>query len=322
MKRIITLILILVLLLSTFIGCNKGYEVDSSKFYLDYTIDSIIYETKDGLWDENSVENMIDKYYNEKSTVDLTIIITFTVDEAFDYATFTCKGGIGKVVHGNAFNYLEYQSSLKKDDNGIYEAGTYKISLQADDFCFYKTKGTLLPAFERERVEIITSLDVVKYNTTGKPINSVETDEYFTYTATSDGSFAISATNKENLPSKIIIPSTYKGIKVTQIAEDGFSSCNTIEEVVLSNNIRIINNGAFCGCSKLKTVRLSNSVTHIASSFQNCISLESFEYEGTMYEWECSVVSSSMDSFSNYYVVVCKDGYINGNPLQLEDLGK
>ncbi len=165
MKKILVLLLTVVVL-GFFGGCQSQPTVDDSKYHVNYTIDDVTYETIDGIWNKDNVHEMIDKYYDAQENADIVVTVTFTADEDFHYAKLTCKGGIGEVHNAGAFNYLVYEETLGDMDNGevLLKAGTYQIVLTANDFCFYKNKGSFLPPFEREYVGINVYLDVIRFN--------------------------------------------------------------------------------------------------------------------------------------------------------------
>ena len=61
----------------------------------------------------------------------------------------------------------------------------------------------------------------------------------------------------------IKIPPTYKGLPVTEIGMNAFSSCKDIIEVEIPNTVKIIGKEAFFHCSSLKKVTIPDSVTEI-----------------------------------------------------------
>ena len=77
-----------------------------------------------------------------------------------------------------------------------------------------------------------------------------------------DGTYAVAVGNAKYL-SKIVIPSTYLGKAVTEIAYDGFKSCQNLTEVVISDSVTSIGEWAFLGCSRLSKVTIPDSVTYV-----------------------------------------------------------
>lgn len=56
----------------------------------------------------------------------------------------------------------------------------------------------------------------------------------------------------------VTIPSTLAGLPVIKIASECFQNNSVLEEIVLGENISVIENGAFSGCSKLRAIYLTS----------------------------------------------------------------
>ena len=94
-----------------------------------------------------------------------------------------------------------------------------------------------------------------------------------------DGTYAVAIGNAKYL-SKIVIPSTYLGKAVTEIAALGFgddSVANTIlKEITLPDSITNIGKRAFYYCRNLTSITIPDSVTSIGDqAFSDCSSLTS-----------------------------------------------
>ena len=77
---------------------------------------------------------------------------------------------------------------------------------------------------------------------------------------------------------KIEIPETYNGKKVTSIRGDVFKNVYYVEEVVLPDTINEIRGGAFQNCYSLKKINLPVGITEIhGSTFENDYELESID---------------------------------------------
>jgi len=73
---------------------------------------------------------------------------------------------------------------------------------------------------------------------------------------------------------KVIIPSRYKNISVTQIGDSAFANCVNIETIVIPDTITKIGNRAFYNCSKLKNINIIDSIYSIGDrAFYNCESI-------------------------------------------------
>ncbi len=76
---------------------------------------------------------------------------------------------------------------------------------------------------------------------------------------------------------KIVIPDTIMGRPVFGIAR-GLFAYSDAEEIDFGNTIKQIGTGAFCGCGKLKSVTIPDSVLHIkAGAFRDCKDLSKIE---------------------------------------------
>lgn len=99
-------------------------------------------------------------------------------------------------------------------------------------------------------------------------------------------SYTISAKDKINLPSTVVLPKEYEGLPITRIKYNGFSGCKCINSVVIPNTIITIDGnvmkkqGAFSGCTSLSIVVFEEEsrTQKIGSfAFSECSELESFE---------------------------------------------
>ena len=94
----------------------------------------------------------------------------------------------------------------------------------------------------------------------------ITSDEYFTFTLLSDGTYSIRAKDSKNMPTNVVIPSFYDNKPITVIEDFGFSSCNTIVNVVISDSITYIGQWAFSICSSLNSAVIGNNVEKIHSN--------------------------------------------------------
>ena len=89
-----------------------------------------------------------------------------------------------------------------------------------------------------------------------------------------DGTYAV-AIGRAKYLSKIVIPETYCGKAVTEIAYEGFSGEKLpLKEIVIPDTVQSIGERAFSGCSSLTAVRIPDGVTSIGdSTFSGCSAL-------------------------------------------------
>ena len=75
---------------------------------------------------------------------------------------------------------------------------------------------------------------------------------------------------------KVIIPLTMNGYRVTSIGSSAFQSNHKLVEIVISENVESIGSNAFRNCSKLTTVELHKTLRTIGvAAFQRCTALKS-----------------------------------------------
>lgn len=102
-------------------------------------------------------------------------------------------------------------------------------------------------------------------------------DLMFTLTADSNGDesykVAIKSTSRPTA-TRIIVPETYNGKRVTEIADGAFLSCAKLEKVILPLSIEKIGTNAFMNCAKLEQVVIPPRVKALgASAFGMCAAL-------------------------------------------------
>lgn len=79
----------------------------------------------------------------------------------------------------------------------------------------------------------------------------------------------------------------------SQIDAELFKDCKNLEEVVITNNIKLIGAGAFHGCDALTTITIGNGVGVIEkSAFEGCNGLDKIIYKGSKKQWDEIVIQS------------------------------
>lgn len=123
--------------------------------------------------------------------------------------------------------------------------------------------------------------------TTEKQTDPVTTEEpepddtptdakYFIFNELSDGTYEISAKDVKKMPVKVVIPTSYNGMAVTQIAINAFAYCTNMKYLVIPESVFAIRNYSFYHCTNLKKVTMADSVYSIEYGvFGGCTKLES-----------------------------------------------
>ena len=151
---------------------------------------------------------------------------------------------------------------------------------------------------------------------------------------------------------EVKIPSTYKKLPVTSIAEKAFFECSNLINVVIPESIKSIGNYAFGSCSNLygmvlpdgfesigdyafsncsnmKAIRIPESIKHVGTNaFEGCVSLKyniegAFKYLGSNENPHLVLVETVSELYRDYTIhydtkVICLSSYMTGNKLYYE----
>ncbi len=102
-----------------------------------------------------------------------------------------------------------------------------------------------------------------------------DADELFSLNA--DGksyTFSFSSVNFSDLH----VPSAYKKLPITAIANNAFKGCTSLKSVTLPKNVTSIGDDAFFGCASLVSVEMPERLYSIGShAFSGCVSLKSID---------------------------------------------
>ena len=101
--------------------------------------------------------------------------------------------------------------------------------------------------------------------------------EYFSFELVKNNTYGIKAKDKRKIPKKLVIPSEYNKISVTEILNGAFQECE-ITEVTIPNSIIRIGEFAFCDCDCLTKVTMGDGVLIISEcAFINCLELKKID---------------------------------------------
>ena len=108
-------------------------------------------------------------------------------------------------------------------------------------------------------------------NNTYKGLEFTLNEDGESYSLTGDG---------DSIDTEVIIPSTYNGKPVTNIADGAFVWNDVATKIVIPNSVTNIERQAFAFCSALITITIPDSVINIGEfAFSNCWSLENIEVD-------------------------------------------
>ena len=134
-----------------------------------------------------------------------------------------------------------FSSQWSSDENAHWHASTCGHNVTAD-YAVHPFEGGACP--------------VCGYEQSG----SEEDKETLEYVLSNDGAYYIVKGIGSVTSSSVIIPETYNGLPVTQIAEGAFKNC-TFVSISISVNIVYIGADAFAGCTNLVAVYYGGTVT-------------------------------------------------------------
>ena len=90
------------------------------------------------------------------------------------------------------------------------------------------------------------------------------------FTLLEDGTYSVSQGTALQNTTDIVIPATYNGKAVTQIADKAFAECRTLTSIVIPDSVTTIGEDAFLFCSSLTEITLPKGLTAINNSFGFC----------------------------------------------------
>ncbi|MBR3864661.1 MAG: leucine-rich repeat domain-containing protein, partial [Clostridia bacterium] len=76
----------------------------------------------------------------------------------------------------------------------------------------------------------------------------------YKFTLLENGTYSIKAKDMNNMPSKLVIPSTYKDKIVSEIEYEAFYGCNSITSIEIPSSITSIGDHAFAMCDSLTSI--------------------------------------------------------------------
>lgn len=136
---------------------------------------------------------------------------------------------------------------------------TLNAELQSEETEYtLRINGVVTDEYNGHKIRYLT------YNGIRYKIKEAQTpDSYFDFTLLSNNTYEIKAHNVNNIPSNVILPSSYNGKSVTSIGYEAFPNCYNLTSVTIPDSITSIGERAFFGCYGLTNITIPNSVMSI-----------------------------------------------------------
>lgn len=96
------------------------------------------------------------------------------------------------------------------------------------------------------------------------------------------------------------------GVKI--IGYDTFGSCVNLTDVTIADTVTTIENGAFSGCKKLKSLNIPASVRSIGNAFDGCTVMTDIYYGGSAAQWKDALWDNATSVCS--FTIHCTDEVI------------
>ena len=98
---------------------------------------------------------------------------------------------------------------------------------------------------------------------------------------------------------------------VRLIEESAFKGCSSLEEIRLPEELTLLSRRLFDGCTSLKEITIPARLEALdEAGFAGCTSLATIRYEGTVEKWNKLPKGMLWDLDTPAYTVVCSDGTV------------
>ncbi len=105
------------------------------------------------------------------------------------------------------------------------------------------------------------------------------TSDGLSYIRSNDGTYYILSGIGECTDTDVVIPETYNGLPVEQIAAYAFKASTTLKSITIPNSVTTIGEYAFAFCTSLASIEIPDNVINIAhSTFRDCDNLTSVTF--------------------------------------------
>ncbi len=203
----------------------------------------------------------------------ISSLLLFVFILSFAFSNVAC-------AHTHVFDKQKATSEFLLTDATCKTSATYYYS------CSCGEKGT--ETFNGELFkECVFENDVCVNCEQKKPTDGLS------YQQLENGTYSVSVGEAKDA-TDVVIPYSYNGIKVTEIAKNGFKECANLVSVIIPESIESIGRFAFFSCPNLSSINIPSSITVInASTFDSCTSLTSIELPESITTIEVAAFSNS-----------------------------
>ena len=116
-------------------------------------------------------------------------------------------------------------------------------------------------------------------------------------------SYVDSMTVRISETSEVVVPSKINDCIVTEIGDEAFCDCSSLESITIPDSVTKIGFRAFKGCSNLTSITILEGVTKIGGgAFEDCSNLTSITIPKSVTE----IGESAFDGCSNLSIAVKK----------------
>lgn len=241
------------------------------------------------------------------------------------------------IIEEEAFSSCRQLSSLTIKGNNLKE-----INAKAFKYCVSLSTFSIPESVEYIAETAFDNCDVLQYNddNDGKYLGNNENPYLWLMKVTTDGntSFNVNSNCKHiineafkgkslswavNLPDGLIsigksvfAYSTIQGIiipdSVTLLGEEAFYYCESLEQLIIGEGLKEIQNSTFSQCKKLSAIVIGGSITKIGEyAFYYCTNLNNIQFTGTVEQWNAIEKEYNWNYKIKATSVRCKDGYAN-----------
>ena len=214
-----------------------------------------------------------------------TLMVLPNITSIGNYAFYGCKNLVSLVIPASVTSIGELSLSDCTSLSSVYYIGTAEKwnDILVTPYNDSLKNATLYYYSETEPIEggnfwhWVDGVPTVWDN--GSKLTPTP-DEYFEFTLLDNGTYSIKAKDVNNMPSEVVIPSTYNGKAVTAVGEFAFYNCTSVTSIVIPDSVTTISTFAFGNCTALANLVIPDSVEFIGEFvFLYCSSLANIEVD-------------------------------------------